>query len=441
MHRDKTPVFLLRLLAAASLFVGSVGCERSSEGRTSPDVFTLSNGTRIAVVHLPQSTNVTLFTFLPMGLAEDGPGQAQWSHLVEHLAIRSTFPEDLRQANAETGSDHLRLDFYGHTGNWKEGLSHIQRWLQGVPFTEASLALEKPRVAAECDATARNFATHKFALAAWSQGFRHHLNRVELKGDVQRAELREVQRYRDERLVVPSRATVCLVGGVDAKTFLGEAERRLAAIHSDAKPAAPLKPPGGNLDLTWDLDARHLVLAWPIPEFKDENHAALMAAAYTLTMRFQSDPTLEQATGPVLARTDLTTPEGDWFYISAALRPEAVFAEVEKILRAHVRRLGANPNEELATIGRELAFSLTRAADSVALPSPLPPGLTPAIMEANVNLPYCLNVHRYGSQRESLARHLSRLSTSRVSQALAKYLGDSSCSVCTIHPVETSKGK
>jgi hypothetical protein len=45
-------------------------------------------------------------------------------------------------------------------------LTHHRRWLEGVPFTEATLEEEKPKVIAECDFTARNLATHKFAVAA-----------------------------------------------------------------------------------------------------------------------------------------------------------------------------------------------------------------------------------------------------------------------------------
>src|SRR5256885_874192 len=100
-----------------------------------------------------------------MGLTADGAGQTQWAHLVEHLVIRSTVASDLSIANAETLPDHMRLDFYGGTNNWKEGLSHVQRWLRGVPFTAQSLAAEKPKVNQEVDYTVKNFATHKFALA------------------------------------------------------------------------------------------------------------------------------------------------------------------------------------------------------------------------------------------------------------------------------------
>jgi predicted Zn-dependent peptidase len=231
-----------------------------------PVIQKLSNGIQVVVVHFPSSSNFSLLTFLPLGLADDGANQAQWSHLVEHLVIRSTIPDDLRQANAETLPDHMRLDFYGNTANWKEGLSHHKRWLDGVPFTEASLKTEKPRVIAECDFTAKNFATHKFALGAWAHAFRHGKSHVAMKGDVLDARLEEVQRYRDEHLFVPERTTVCAVGGVDPKTFLAEAEQELGRLQSRAKVSAPQSGPTlrqGRLQVTWDLEARPPDLANP----------------------------------------------------------------------------------------------------------------------------------------------------------------------------------
>ena len=119
--------------------IGVVVNQRTSTSASTFDSVTLTNGIRVVCVHFPTSTNAAIFTFLPMSLTSDGPNQAQWAHLVEHLIIRSTMSADSAQANAETLPDHMRLDFYGNTENWREGSSHHRRWLEGVPFTEANL--------------------------------------------------------------------------------------------------------------------------------------------------------------------------------------------------------------------------------------------------------------------------------------------------------------
>jgi len=73
----------LALLAFCSM--SFTGCRRQGMERPAMETSSLSNGIQAVAVHLPGSTNVSIFSFLPLGLTSDGPNQAQWSHLVEHL--------------------------------------------------------------------------------------------------------------------------------------------------------------------------------------------------------------------------------------------------------------------------------------------------------------------------------------------------------------------
>ena len=425
---------ILLSICAIGLFSVLLGaCSRSSGAQ--PTVHTLANGLRVVVVPFPKSTNVSIFTFSPMSLCSDGPGQAQWSHLVEHLVIRSTFPNELQRANAETLPDHLRLDFYGNTADWKEGLSHHRRWLEGVPFREEILAAEKPKVISECDFTSRNFATHKFALAAWSHASRHSNSHVAIKGDVLRAGLEEAQRYRDARLFLPQKTTICAVGGVDAASFIAEAEKEIGKLNSRAQPAPRVVPRTGTLEVTWDLDARHLVLVWPVPDFSDDDYAELMSGALWLSMQYFSDAPLKAQTGQVLAGADLATPEGNFFYVSASIRPGVAFAEVEKNLRVHLDRLSGNQMEagQIGMVGKQLASSLAEVPN---LEMQAPPGMKASMVEANVGLFWGMNIHRYGSHREALARKLKDVSVASVQRAAGKYLVPEKGNVCTIGPVE-----
>src|SRR5205823_4954478 len=133
----------------------------------------------------------------------------------------------------------------------------------------------------------------------------------------------------------------------------------------DVKPVPPEQVRTGNLELTWDLDARHLVLTWPIPipwAFSSEaDVAALMVGAQWLNMQFFSDAQLRQQTGQVLAGTDLVTPGGNFFYVSASLRPGAAFADVQKKIQIQVARLTAADTDlrQIPVVGRQLASSLT----------------------------------------------------------------------------------
>lgn len=435
-HSTETgPTGSLVLLAGllSSLGVGT-GCQRSLADKPAVNSMTLSNGVRVVSVCLPASTNASIFTFLPIGLTSDGPDQVQCSHLVEHLVIRSTTPANSPEANGETLPDHLRLDFYGNLANWKEGLSHHRRWLEGVPFTEASLAAEKPNVIAECDFAARNLATHKFAAAAWSHGLRHSKRHVALKADVKRAGLSDVQRLRDERLVVSNQVTVCVVSGLKSAEVFAGVQRELGGLRLRSVLSSAVKTTPQSLDLTWDLDARHLLVTWSIPDCRQEDHAALMVGGHCLNMLLASDPQVTQQAGMILAGSDLTTPEGDFFFVSASLRPGSTFADVCKAIQTHVGRLSSDASTlaQAPFIASQLAASLTTLPNSELIKAQLPPGISMAMVEGNLGLTLGMSEHRYGAHRPALARQLATVAAGKVQQAVRTHLAQEKCWVCTL---------
>ncbi|MBE0541241.1 MAG: insulinase family protein [Verrucomicrobia bacterium] len=432
-----------RFLLCPALFLVvmlGVGCGSSSEINAASTSITLSNGIRVVAVRFPASTNVSIFTFLPMGLTTDAPDQAQWSHLIEHLVIRSTVPADSSEANAETLPDHTRLDFYGHLGNWREGLAHHRRWLEGVPFTEASLAAEKPKVIAECDFTARNFATHKFAVAAWSQGHRHGKQHVALKGDVMRAGLAEVQRLRDERLVVSNQVTVCVVSGLESKQVVAEVQKQFGSLRLHSAPVSRVNATHETTSLTWDLDARHLLITWAIPGFRHEDHAALMVAAQSLNLLLASDPQLKRQTGMSFAGADLMTPEGSFLFVSASLRPDSDAEQVRRAILGHVGRLSSDLalGVQARFIGRQLSTVLTELPETKLFKAQLASGMTMAMLEGNSGLQLGMYEHRFGAYRATLAGRLAGVSASDTQRAASAYLSEAKAAVCVLSPAKPS---
>jgi predicted Zn-dependent peptidase len=412
-------------------FCFEIGCADAANSVAS-NSRTLPNGIRVVSVFFPGSTNLAIFTYLPMGLASDGPRQSQWSHLVEHLVIRSTV-SDLQTANAETLPDNLRLDFYGNLSTWKDGLSHHKRWLEGVPFTEASLVQEKPKVKAECDFTAKNFATHKFAAAAWAQGYRHGQTHAALKGDVDRASLDEIQKYRDTRLAVLSNTLVCVVGGLESDKIFSACSEQFGNLKSKAEPARPVKSQPGSREMTWDLDARHLLLTWPMPAANSPDYAALFTAAQWLNMNFYTDADLKKMAGMVLAGVDLVTPEGNFFYASASLRPGSSFKDVQEKLERQIERLSAAQDLSMAPmIARQLSQSLTTLPDPALMKAQIPPSMTMAMVEMNVGLQWGMNEYRYGANKTALASKLAALNVEEVRQAASTYLTSSNRTSITL---------
>src|SRR5690348_7231116 len=121
----------------------------------------LKSGIRFTYLYIPSSKSFSMITIVPMGLAADDSHRAQWSHLCEHLTIRSTIPGDLENANAETMNDCMHLDYYTTADKWREALSHHQRWLKALPVDEQTLRVEAQRANSEADTTAQNLASFK----------------------------------------------------------------------------------------------------------------------------------------------------------------------------------------------------------------------------------------------------------------------------------------
>ena len=400
-----------------------------------PAPWTLSNGMRVVLVPIPESQNVSIFTYVPMGLASDPAGMTQWAHLVEHLVIRSTHPQPTQDVNAETLPDHMRLDYYGTTSNWKEGLAHHTTWLSHGDFDEPTLQREIPPVLSECDFTAQNLATHKFAMAAWGQAARHGKDRAAVRGDIERATLEEVRRHYREHFAVLDRAVVCIVGGVTLDEAHAAADEVLSAIKSETVSPAPTVIAKGAREITWDLPTRHIVLSWPLPEAGDKYFAALFAAAAQLQMQLFQDADLKKLTGNVFAGTDLATPEGRYFFINAVLQPGVEFKQVQDALEARVLAMqGDSAASQAPMIGAQLAFQLTQVMDPALLKQQAPPGMTSAMIEGNVGLQWGMREFQFGPDREALTKNLAALTAGDLQGAIARYLTPEQRLVVTIRP-------
>lgn len=399
----------------------------------------LPNGVRACYLHHPDAKGVSIFTFLPMGLAGDDAGRTQWAHLVEHLVIRTTVAGQLSNVNAETMPDHMRLDYYGTPGDWREGLSHPARWLKGLPFTEASLRDEPGRANAEVDHTAKVFATHKFATAAWNQVYRHGRDDVALKGDLVSAAADDLRRYCDGRLFVPKRTLVCVIGAEEPGTVLDAVAETAGGIEARAvaEPERPAKLAAGERRATWDADARHLLMTWPIvsPDEDPATFAALSAAARLLWTDVAA-VLLGRQCRNALAGTDLRTPEGSHLYLSTALTPKADAAAARQAVVASVAGLRAAPQDALRFgFAKAQLLNEVEVYDPVAMRRLVPPArLSDAMIEAQVALTWGTAEYRLGGARAAYTAALQALTAEQVRQAAARFLTDDRLTVVELRP-------
>src|ERR1043165_836967 len=90
-----------------SLLLAMSGCSHGATEKPGVETRRLANGLRLTAVHMPGSTNGTIFSYVPRGVGRGGLKKAQWSHLGEHLVVRAPPPAASPLANAETLPDHM----------------------------------------------------------------------------------------------------------------------------------------------------------------------------------------------------------------------------------------------------------------------------------------------------------------------------------------------
>ena len=404
---------------------------------------TLPSGIRVCYLHVAGSPHFSTFSFLPMGLASDDAGRTQWAHLVEHLVIRTTMPGALTNANAETLPDHMRLDHYGSADTWREGLTHHAKWLGGLSFTDASVRDEPARANGETEFAAKALATHKFATAAWNQVARHGKQHAPVKGDLLNVDRKALEAYRDARLVVRGRTLICMVGGAEPAEVLAGAAEMLGTIQPAGKPFKGEAAKVGDFKATWDLDASHVLLAWPIPGAKQDvkAHAALSALARLVWVKLAQDAEMQKLIGQPIVGTDLRCPASSYFFISAGCKPGVDRAEVRKRMAECVAAVGAKP--EVMVPAREIGRAL---AAELALPDPdrlgeqVPPGMKPGLIEAQVALTWASAEYRLEGRRNAFVQALNALTAEQLRKAADKYLRPEVCSSVELRPAGPAPG-
>ena len=397
---------------------------------------TLPNRVRVCYLHMKDSPDVSIFTFLPMGLAFDDAGRTQWAHLIEHLVLRTTMPGPLKNANAETLPDHMRLDFYGTRENWREGLNHHARWISGEPFTDVSVRDEPGRANGETEFAIKALATHKFAAAAWNQAARHGRKNIAVKGDLLNVKRETLQAYRDAYLVIPDRTLVCMIGGEEPDVVLDAAAELLGPVKSEAKPPDAKRVEPGHLEASWDLSARHVLLAWPIPgpDVKPADHAAMMMLCRLTWMQLAQDAQLGIQFGPLLLGTDLRCPESSYFYISAAVRecekPAHVLSERATRTFAELKNL---PPFFISQIAQQLIAEMD-AQDPAVLRAQVPASMKSGMIEAQTALTWGTAEYRLGARRAEIVKALRGVTSARLQQLAAEHLNEQRCSSLELGP-------
>ena len=411
-----------------SVPTASEGFPNIFTSNTVPEVtrFTLSNGIRVVNLHVENSTDVGIFSYLPLGLGTDGKAKPYWSHLINHLTVRTAGPIDFRTSNAETMVDNIRLDFMGNTDTWTRGLEQHAKWLSGLPFSAETLTEERPRVLSQFDSIEANLATHKLAQVAWNQVFRHGETDIAMRKDIQSAQLSELQEYRDQHLVQADRVLLCVIGGVDPETLKDTMEKQFGAISLTEKTLPrPTVPPeiAKDQNATWDINVTHYMETYPVPRPENEDYPALYIASVLLRLACIQDTLLKEWTGGIFCGVDLLTPEEIYLYITASLKPDADIEKVKQRIRQLMNPLKEPENNtQVPMIAQGLSMEFSAPPDMKTLMQYKPENVPENLMFLQLGVSWGTIEYQYGSNLSHLASAFANVSATDVSNVVNRYL-------------------
>lgn len=396
------------------------------EGAPKVTRFTLSNGIKVVNLHVENSKDVGIFSYLPLGFVSDGKAKSQWSNLIMHLLVRSSGPIDFKTSNAETMGDNMRLDFMGNTETWKQGLELHANWLSGLPFSAESLAETRLNALSQIDYVEKNLATHKYADAAWNQVFRHGLTDIPIRGNIQSAHLSELQDYRDQYLVQAERVLLCVIGGVNPNILKETMEKQLGGINlSDERLRRPSisSEIAKDQNATWDINVTHYMEAYAIPPPEDEDYPSLYITSVLLQLACMQDTELKEITGHLICSVNLTTPEQTYFYISASLKPEIDIEIIKKQIHRRITYLKQSVNNShVSTIAKSISKELSAPPDIKELLQHNTFNVSENMALLQLGVSWGMLEYRYGETMSQLAKAIGDVSAADVASAINQHL-------------------
>ena len=388
--------------------------------------FTLNNGICVVSLYVEDSTDVVIFSYLPLGLVADGKAKTQWSHLIEHLTLRTTGPIDYPSSSAETMADNMRLESIGNTDNWTHGLERHAKWLSELPFSAESLAKARLNVLSEFDYIEENLATHKLAYAAWNQVFRHGETDILMRRGVQSAHLNELQAYRDQHLVQSDRVLLCVIGSIDPDTLKDTMEKQLGVINLTEKTLPhPTLPPeiAKDQNATWDINVTHYMETYAIPNSEGEDYPALYIASALLSLAFMQDAQLKELTGHIFCNLDLITPEGTYLQINASLKPDADIEKVKQRIGQLINPLKQPENNaQVAMTAPLFSMQFSAPLDVKMVMQQQPVGVSETMVLGNIGVQWGMREYQHGDKLPQLGSAFADVAAADVANVVNRYL-------------------
>ena len=290
----------------------------------------------------------------------------------------------------------------------------------------------------EIDATEIRLATHKWAFAAWNQVFRHGETAISMRDDVQSAQLRELQEYRDLHLVQADRVLLCVIGGVKAETLQPVMEEQLGSINLTAKtlpPATATSETAKDQVATWDVNVTHYMETYAIPNVENRDYPALYMASLLLRIACMQDAQLKELIGHVYCGVDLITPEQIYLYVSASLKSDIDIEAVKQRIGQLINRLKQPANNaQVPMYAQALSMELGSPPDMTMVMQQKPVGMTETMMLGNIGLQWGMLEYQYGDTLPQFANALANVSADDVVDVVNRYLTEDERMTLVITP-------
>ena len=397
---------------------------------TAPKVtrFTLSNGIRVVNLHVNNSPDVGIFSYLPLGLATDGKARAYWSHLINHLTVGTMRPIDYKTIGAETLADNIRLDFISNIDNWTQGLKRHAKWFSELPFSAESLAEARQNALQQFNYIEKNLVTHKLAYAAWNQVFRHGETDIAMRAGIQSAQLSELQAYRDQHLIQSDHILLCVIGSINPDTLKDAMEKQLGVINLTEKtlPHPTVRPEiAKDQSATWDINVTHYMETYEIPHSKDKDYPALYMASTLLSLVFMQDTQLREMIGHIFCNLDLITPEQTYLQINASLKSDADIEKVKQRIRQIINRFKQPENNtQVAMYAPFISMQFSEPLDVNMVMQQMPVGMSETMVLGNIGVQWGMREYQHGDTLSQLPSAFANVSAADVASVANRYLAE-----------------
>ncbi len=240
--------------------------------------FTLENGITVYIQEERTIDQVAVEVIYPAGFVDEPAGQAQLSHVAEHLAIHcasGSFKaeesfEKIAQIkgmiNAEAVSDFSHVDYIAPGASLGDVLAIEAQRLISVQCDEAVRKREVTKVISEIDLTVSGptGSLAKYGLMALNQAVYHGAKFVPIRDGANRITIDQVHEFLQTHYR-PDDAVIVIIGNVKKDEAEALVRKHFAGIPRRPAPVLQRSLLKTNLKASWDIDGQVLYFVSPGP--------------------------------------------------------------------------------------------------------------------------------------------------------------------------------